>query len=239
MQQSTAILHWRFPGGTITGTSKSHTFTADDTIWKTGAQWMGTHGVVLELAKITFFWNLLFPVGAEEQQTQPGGWVKQGDRLNGLFDKKAYLQYIASVCIGDTPDRVNKDRDVDLRSSVAESKVVNMGNVPASNLTTISSMTVITEWQNMEWDFTDGAGNGLLIAAPALVVGGQCYFGMDTVNRDTYAEKWMVPPYGLCDGVGQGHPKTFVHFVYKYRQVDLHTWTHLTMNQSQKQAPLL
>jgi len=232
MRKTNAQLKWWFPSAVVNNSSDpaTHYFEPDQVEISTGAKWMGDHGIAMELCKVYFTWDMTFGESATHQDVMPGGWWKDGlaPVIPGTVDETGFVIYNAWLMSGGTKVRRNQEDEVQ-GQMLAESYLSNEGLLQGGQ----KNLRVFTEqYLNLEWDLTDGAGNGTIICVPTLTLDGACRYGQSNINRDTYDDKIMKVPIGQI--VVNQMPKTTVSLIYKYRRLNVQEW----MSYAQSQATI-
>jgi len=226
MQRSLKELQWNFPA--VPTGAQVHTFTAPDTNITTGVRWCGDHGLVMELCHVQFVHAFDFQQDNARWNVLPGGFVWDKTMANiGLNDEQYSGTYITSLTIGEG-SVLNGGSAFKDTQTIAEARYVTTvdGITASKNIRTLSQKE-----SGLNWDLTDGAGNGVLIASQEIQLGGYCRMRSTESARDTWPKR-LAAPYGYCDLVdGVSRPVTECHLLYRMKRVTLQDWYALTHNQ--------
>jgi len=231
MKVAQHVVNWNFPVAP-TNLQESHSFLPIDDKVATGATWLGDHGVAMELCKVKFVHQLDFPQGTGKGTVMPGGYVIDWTLATAANDSSHSLWYNTWVSIGEGHSRLGNGNDDITGIVLGEAQVTTTLVMIA---TSKNVRTLETTEQGLEWDLTDGAGNGRLIVAPLLDISGQCSWRGDLYDRDSYPKR-LNPPFGLCNvnsgGVITGNPRTLVYLFYKMKRINVQEWMSLAQEQT-------
>jgi len=223
MKRSDLSIKWNFPG---VPTGVEAYFQPPVQEIPTGARWMGDYGVVMELCGVTFTWDMTFNESNNHQDITPGGyWIDEGAPNIGGNDQTGFVSYNAWLLTSGSKTRFALEDSLG-GQVLAESFLHNTAVIIAS---THNCRTVDTQFIQTDWDLTDGAGNGTIITAPTINLGGSCRYGQSNVNRDQYPNKVLKVPIG--EVVQNQMPHTGVVLKYKHKRLNLQDWMGYAQNQ--------
>jgi len=239
MKRTVVQLDWNF-NDLITGSPglpQAHTFYTDEVKIPTGAGWRGDHGIVMELCKVQFKHAFDMREGDAQWVVLPSGvvWDRAMGNSGSGADHYYSVCYNTTLSIGEGHNNspVNAFRD-DL--AVAEARCW----TTATCINTQANARMMdTGESGLEWDLTDGAGNGTLVAATEMTLEGVCRTKSSETARDAWPKR-LQPPFGRCNKqIGATneysyHPVTECLILYKLKRVTMQDWYSLSQEQSKK-----
>jgi len=239
MRKMIVPLDWRFGAmSAVTPTlPDAHTFVPASKIISTGARWCGDHGLVMEVCKVIFVHAFEMREGDLTWQVLPSGVV--WDRTMaaaGSFDHQYSVSYVTTLAIGSGHNLspINPVRD---RLTLGEARYHTIADSVA---TAANPRFMYAIESGLQWDLTDSAGNGVLVAAADLELEGSCKTKSTETNRDVWPKR-LQPPFNRCDvQIGASseysyHPVTDCHIFYRMKRVTMQDWYALTHDQMNEQ----
>jgi len=233
MQHSEAEIVWKWNAMGATP-SEDYEYKPQPVEVPTGANWCGTHGMVMELMRVEFDYDFQ----AVNNYADVCAVSPYGYQINNFEDvaqagyEQANFDYRFALALGGLGRKNTTKREWVEGKDIAIAWQKNEALLAPHGADQVPVPISLTHLENkMTWDLSDGKGNGMLIAAPALTYYGACFFTQTNVSPAGSLLRFFLAPWGKF---GETQPPTSsVRLLYKYRKVNMQQWVALTQNQAQ------